>query len=54
MPLAGKLYITHVGIEAEGDTRFPEIDSSWHEVSREEFERGKDFAHPFSFVDYER
>ena len=54
MPLAGKLYITHVGIEAEGDTRFPEIGPEWHEVSREEFERGKDFAHPFSFVDYER
>ena len=55
MPLADKLYITHVGIEVEGDTRFPDIDSAvWHEVSREEFPRGRDFEHPFSFVDYER
>ena len=55
MPLADKLYITHVGVEVEGDTRFPEIDPTiWREVSREDFERGKDFEHPFSFVDYER
>ncbi len=55
MPLAHKLYITHVGISAEGDTRFPEIDPTiWREVSREEFTRGKEFEHPFSFVDYEK
>lgn len=55
MPLADKLYITHVGIEVEGDTRFPDIDPTvWHEVCREDFERGKDFEHPFSFVDYEK
>jgi len=55
MPLASKLYITHVGVKAEGDTRFPNIDPElWHEVGREEFERGKDFEHPFAFVDYER
>jgi dihydrofolate reductase len=55
MPLADKLYITHVGIEAEGDTRFPDIDPEvWHEVSREEFPHGSAFPHPFSFVDYER
>ena len=55
MPLADKLYITHVGVEVEGDTRFPDIDPVvWHEVSREEFAQGKEFDHPFSFVDYER
>ena len=55
MPLADKLYITHVGIEVEGDTCFPNIDPTvWREVCREDFERGKDFEHPFSFVDYER
>lgn len=54
MPLAHKLYITHVGVDVEGDTRFPEIDGSWCEVKREEFARGKDFEHPFAFVDYER
>ena len=55
MPLADKLYITHVGVEVEGDTRFPDINPAvWHEVSREDFERGSAFEHPFSFVDYER
>ena len=55
MPLADKLYITHVGVSVEGDTRFPAIDPAvWQEVSREEFECGAEFAHPFSFVDYER
>ena len=55
MPLAHKLYITHVEIEAAGDTRFPDIDPTvWHEVSREEFPCGRDFPHPFAFVDYER
>lgn len=55
MPLADKLYITHVGVRAEGDTRFPDIDPAvWHEVRREEFARGSEFPHPFSFVDYEK
>lgn len=55
MPLATNLYITYVGIRAEGDTRFPDIDPAvWREVRREEWECGKDFAYPFAFVDYER
>lgn len=55
MPLSDKLYITHVGVEVEGDTRFPTIDPEiWREVRREEFARGKDFDHPFAFVDYEK
>ena len=55
MPLAHKLYITHVGVTVEGDTRFPEIaPAEWQEVWREEWERGKDFEHPFAFVNYER
>ena len=55
MPLADKLYITHVDLEVEGDTRFPDIDPAvWHEVSHEDFPHGSAFPHPFSFVDYER
>lgn len=53
MPIAHKLYITHVGLEADGDTRFPEIDGSWREVRREEWARGAEFPYPFAFVDYE-
>lgn len=55
MPSSNKLYITHVGVSVEGDTRFPTIDPTiWREVRREEFARGREFEHPFSFVDYER
>lgn len=55
MPLAHKLYITHVGVSVEGDTRFPEIaPAEWQEVWREEWQRGKEFEHPFAFVNYER
>ena len=55
LPLAHKLYITHVGVSVEGDTRFPTIDPAvWHEVGRTEFERGAEFEHPFAFVDYEK
>lgn len=55
LPLAHKLYITHVSVSVEGDTRFPTIDPAvWHEVSRTEFECGAEFEHPFAFVDYEK
>ena len=36
MPLADRLYVTHVAAEPEGDTLFPEISpAEWTEVSRE-------------------
>ena len=54
MPLADKLYITHIAAEFEGDTRFPTIGPEWKEIAREEFPRGEKFPHPFAFVDYER
>ena len=52
--LASKLYLTKVYHSYEGDTFFPEIGSEWKEVSREDFERGEKFEHPFSFIVYER
>ena len=54
MPLADKLYITHIAADFEGDTRFPNIGPEWHEISREEFPHGEKFPHPFAFVDYVR
>ena len=54
MPLADKLYITHIAAEFEGDTRFPTIGPEWKEIAREEFPCGEKFPHPFAFVDYER
>lgn len=54
MALADKLYLTKVYHSYEGDTFFPELDGSWREVSREDFEQGEKFEHPFSFIVYER
>lgn len=54
MPIADKLYITHIDAEFEGDTRFPNIGPEWREISREEYPCGEKFPHPFAFVDYVR
>ena len=55
LPLADRLHITEVHRAYEGDTLFPPIDRSvWRETAREDFERGEEFAYPFSFVEYER
>jgi dihydrofolate reductase len=55
MALADKLYLTQVNKPYEGDTYFPEIrPEEWQEVSRESFERGEKFEHPFEFIDLVR
>ena len=55
LPLADKLYLTIVHHPYEGDTSFPALDmSEWSELSRQDFEHGEEFEHPFSFIDYER
>ncbi len=54
LPSADRLYITHVGITADGDTTFPPIGPEWEEYSREQFECGKNFPHPFAFISYRR
>jgi dihydrofolate reductase len=48
LPMASKLYITHVHRTVDGDVMFPVIDPSiWKETSREDHDG-------FSFVTYER
>ncbi len=56
LPLADKLYITHVHVDIEdADTFFPDIDSGvWSETFRESHLHGKEFPHPFDFVVYQR
>ncbi len=55
LPLADRLYLTFVDVEAEGDTHFPEFDeSAWREVERREFEADEKHAHAFSIVTFER
>ncbi len=53
MPLADKLYITHVHRKAPADVYFPKIDMrKWKVVEKEEFREGNDI--PYTYVVYER
>jgi len=55
IPLADRLYLTEVDIEAEGDAWFPEYDrSAFREISRESHTGEKGDVLGFDFVVYER
>lgn len=55
IPLADRLYLTEVDVEAKGDAWFPDYDrSAFREVSREHHEGEKGDALRFDFVVYER
>jgi dihydrofolate reductase len=55
IPLADRLYLTEVNIEAAGDAWFPDYDkSAFREISRESHTGGKGDALEFDFVVYER
>jgi dihydrofolate reductase len=55
IPLADRLYLTEVDIEAAGDAWFPDYDrSAFSEVSRESHRGEKGDALKFDFVVYER
>lgn len=55
LPMADRLYLTHVHANVKGDAYFPDVDlTSWKEVGREDFE--KDDSNPFdySFAVYDK
>ncbi len=54
MPLADKVYLTHIHHSYDGDTRFPALGEGWRKVFEEYHECGETFEYPFEFVDYER
>lgn len=55
LPIAHRLYITHVEGEFEGDAKFPEFDASrWRAVTRQHHDADDRHAHAFKFVMYER
>ncbi len=55
IPLADRLYLTEVDVEAEGDAWFPEYDrSAFREATRAAHTGGKGDALNFDFVTYER
>jgi dihydrofolate reductase len=50
MPVAGRIYITRVHANFEGDTFFPVIDESlWIKISENDFEADSDHAYAYSF-----
>lgn len=52
MPLADKMYITHVDVKLDGDARFPEIGREWKETSKRMFEKGENDDYDYSIVTY--
>jgi dihydrofolate reductase len=55
MPLADRLYITHVRQEAPADVYFPEIDSeTWKVIEEEEFPASDTTPVPYTYIVYER
>jgi dihydrofolate reductase len=55
MPLADRLYITHVHKKAPADVFFPEIDPKvWKVIEKDEFNPGEPDGVPYTYVIYER
>jgi dihydrofolate reductase len=55
MPLADKLYITHVHKKAPADVYFPKIDPEiWKVVEKEEFKANEGNMIPYTYIIYER
>lgn len=55
LPQTERLYLTEVHADVEGDTFFPEYDTSeWQEVGREDFTAEGPNPYDYSFVVYER
>jgi dihydrofolate reductase len=55
LPLANRLYLTHIHADLEGDTYFPEVDySQWEEIHREERYPSEKCPHSYAFADYIR
>lgn len=55
MPIADRLYVTHVMASPDGDTTFPAIEQGeWRQVSSEDHPVGEKDTQPTRFVVYER
>jgi dihydrofolate reductase len=55
MPLAGRLYITHIHRKATADVYFPKIDHrKWKVIEREECISEDDKRIPYTYIIYER
>ena len=54
LEVADKIYLTLVHQEFEGDTQFPELNSEWAKMSRNDFEADDKNEYNYSFIEYDR
>lgn len=55
LPLAGRILLTEVDAEPEGDARFPDLDpTEWEEVAREAHAPDAENPLPYAFVELRR
>ena len=55
MPIADRLFITHVHMKAPADIYFPEIDLNiWEITEKEEFKTNGDNSIPYTYTIYQR
>ena len=55
LPLAERLYVTHVECRVSGDTQFPEVDwAAWSLVEYEPHGADADNEFAYTFMDFER
>jgi len=54
LEIVDKIYLTLVHKEFEGDTKFPELNKEWIEVSREDFNSDEKIEYNYSFIEYDR
>lgn len=55
LPIADRLYLTHVHAKVEGDAYFPEVNfQKWTEVNREDYKASDKNPYDYSFVVYEK
>lgn len=52
--MADTLYVTDVHADINGDAYFPDIDDTWHEVSREPHHADEKNQYDYDFVIYKR
>lgn len=55
LPSVGRIYLTRIHCELEGDTQFPEIEwADWQLVEREDCTADEKNSYDYSFLTYER
>ena len=54
LEVADKIYLTLVHQDFEGDTQFPELNSEWAKMSRNDFEADEKNEYNYSFIEYDR